>query len=124
LSNITKSWLIKVGFAFGIFSFVFFTRPRLDWVAANDGFFIVSAVFLALVGLKWVGDEGTFDVVSYSLTKLGDSLKKDSVKSFKDPYEYQKFKEPQRVKSRKTYGSYLIIALIAVALTILSSFFI
>lgn len=124
MSEKLKSWLTKILLALSIFFGVFLTRPRLDWTAANDGFFIVAAVFLALLALKWVADEGTFDVVSYSLTKLGDSFKKEGMRSFKDPYEYQQFKQPQRVKSRKTYGSYLTIAVVAILLTIVSFFFI
>ena len=124
MSSKVQRWFVQIAIAVGLFLVIFFTRPRLDWIAANDSFFVVSAIFFSWVALKWIGDEGTFDVASYSFIKLSDSFKKDSRRSFKDPYDYQKFKEPQRVKSRKTYGSYIIIGLISTLLTIITNFFI
>ena len=124
MSTKVQSWLVQIAIAIGIFLVIFFTRPKLDWIAANDSFFVVSAIFFSWVALKWISDKGTFDLTSYSLIKFGDSLRKDSRRSFKDPYEYQNFKESNRVKSKKTYVSYLFIAFIFTLFTIITYFFI
>lgn len=117
-SRLTQ-WLWTTALALGLFCAVYIPNWQKGFRALSDGFLVPGAVLLSIAAFIYIGRSGTFDVTGYSFMRLGESLRREQRKSFKDPYEYASFKHEQRIKHKPYYWPYLVIGLLGVALAII-----
>ena len=131
-NNITEKKQISVkkyGITFGfyfIFSFIFmwndgvFESESLQEVigSVTDGFFIAGILFAGIGGLSYIGSKGTYDTLSYGVSKIGihqwvPGLPKEIPESF---YEYKIKKEE---KGRTWFCNLLLVGLAGIGLSVL-----
>jgi hypothetical protein len=92
------TWIGVLLFAFILAAVILFVQGNYTLAGFSNALFIPGAVVLGVIGLMFVGRNGTFDIMSYSFTRLRDSFRREKVKSFEDAYAYSEFKNSQRLK--------------------------
>ena len=76
----------------------------------SDATFIPGVVVLFLFLLRLVRDAGTFDLVSYSISRIFQGTKEKSLDGMKTASEYVEGKRQERLKKDRYYLPYIIIA--------------
>lgn len=84
----------------------------------SNGFFISGGIFAGIGALSLIGSKGTYDTLSYGVTKIGiqqliPGLPKDIPESF---YEYKKAKEE---KGRTWFPNLLFIGLAGILISVI-----
>lgn len=95
-----------------IFFICFISTLNYNIVGACDSFFITAALLIGGGGLQIVGNQGTFDVMSYSFANLFASYKKGGEKKYEDVVSYRNLKQEKRNKSKFNFIFYFIYGVI------------
>lgn len=114
-----SQWIWTIALAIGLFCLVYIPNWQRGFRALSDGFLVPGAILLSIAGFIYIGRSGTFDVTGYSFMRLGESLRREPRKTFKDAYDYAAFKNEQRNKNKPYYWPYLVLGGLGVALAIL-----
>lgn len=95
-----------------IFGLCFLCFFDLTLKVACDSFFITGAIFVGVGVLQIVGNQGTFDLMSYSFANLLYSYKKGGDKKYEDVISYKNLKEEKRIRNRRNFVFYFFYGII------------
>ena len=65
-----------------------------------DTCFVVGSIFVALGCFQIIGNQGTFDLLMYSLNNLYFNLSRQNDKRYQDPYDYTNQRKEKRKRKR------------------------
>lgn len=106
MKNFTDSWLFKfliwLFLSLTIFCvFLFLVFQRLNILSSYmDTCFVVGSIFVALGCFQIIGNQGTFDLLMYSLNNLYFNLSRQNDKRYQDPYDYTNQRKEKRKRKR------------------------
>lgn len=103
-------WLVLSGVTLIAATLILVLRKDYSTRGFSDATFIPGVVVLFLFLLRLVGDAGTFDLVSYSISRIFQGTKEKSLDGMKTASEYVEGKRQERLKKDRYYLPYIIIA--------------
>lgn len=103
-------WLVLSGVTLIAATLILVLRKDYSTRGFSDATFIPGVVVLFLFLLRLVRDAGTFDLVSYSISRIFQGTKEKSLDGMKTASEYVEGKHQERLKKDRYYLPYIIIA--------------
>ncbi|HOA11324.1 MAG TPA: DUF3899 domain-containing protein [Bacilli bacterium] len=103
-------WLVLSGVTLIAATLILVLRKDYSTRGFSDATFIPGVVVLFLFLLRLVRDAGTFDLVSYSISRIFQGTKEKSLDGMKTASEYVEGKRQERLKKDRYYLPYIIIA--------------
>ena len=103
-------WLVLSGVTLIAATLILVLRKDYSTRGFSDATFIPGVVVLFLFLLRLVRDAGTFDLVSYSISRIFQGAKEKSLDGMKTASEYVEGKRQERLKKDRYYLPYIIIA--------------
>jgi hypothetical protein len=103
-------WLVLSGVTLIAATLILVFRKDYSTRGFSDATFIPGVVVLFLFLLRLVRDAGTFDLVSYSISRIFQGTKEKSLDGMKTASEYVEGKRQERLKKDRYYLPYIIIA--------------
>jgi len=103
-------WLVLSGVTLIAATLILVLRKDYSTRGFSDATFIPGVVVLFLFLLRLVRDAGTFDLVSYSISRIFQGTKEKSLDVMKTASEYVEGKRQERLKKDRYYLPYIIIA--------------
>lgn len=103
-------WLVLSGVTLIAATLILVLRKDYSTRGFSDATFIPGVVVLFLFLLRLVRDAGTFDLVSYSISRIFQGTKEKSLDGMKTASEYVEGKRQERLKKDCYYLPYIIIA--------------
>lgn len=103
-------WLVLSGVTLIAATLILVLRKDYSTRGFSDATFIPGVVVLFLFLLRLVRDAGTFDLVSYSISRIFQGTKEKSLDGMKIASEYVEGKRQERLKKDRYYLPYIIIA--------------
>jgi len=103
-------WLVLSGVTLIAATLILVLRKDYSTRGFSDATFIPGVVVLFLFLLRLVRDAGTFDLVSYSISRIFQGTKEKSLDGMKTASEYVEGKRQERLKKDRYYIPYIIIA--------------
>ena len=103
-------WLVLSGVTLIAATLILVLRKDYSTRGFSDATFIPGVVVLFLFLLRLVRDAGTFDLVSYSISRIFQGTKEKSLDGMKTASEYVESKRQERLKKDRYYLPYIIIA--------------
>lgn len=103
-------WLVLSAVTLIAATLILVLRKDYSTRGFSDATFIPGVVVLFLFLLRLVRDAGTFDLVSYSISRIFQGTKEKSLDGMKTASEYVEGKRQERLKKDRYYLPYIIIA--------------
>ena len=103
-------WLVLSGVTLIAATLILVLRKDYSTRGFSDATFIPGVGVLFLFLLRLVRDAGTFDLVSYSISRIFQGTKEKSLDGMKTASEYVESKRQERLKKDRYYLPYIIIA--------------
>ena len=103
-------WLVLSGVTLIAATLILVLRKDYSTRGFSDATVIPGVVVLFLFLLRLVRDAGTFDLVSYSISRIFQGTKEKSLDGMKTASEYVEGKRQERLKKDRYYLPYIIIA--------------
>ncbi len=103
-------WLVLSAVTLIAATLILVLRKDYSTRGFSDATFIPGVVVLFLFLLRLVRDAGTFDLVSYSISRIFQGTKEKSLDGMKIASEYVEGKRQERLKKDRYYLPYIIIA--------------
>lgn len=103
-------WLVLSAVTLIAATLILMLRKDYSTRGFSDATFIPGVVVLFLFLLRLVRDAGTFDLVSYSISRIFQGTKEKSLDGMKTASEYVEGKRQERLKKDRYYLPYIIIA--------------
>lgn len=103
-------WLVLSGVTVVAATLILVLRKDYSTRGFSDATFIPGVIVLFLFLLRLVRDAGTFDLVSYSISRIFQGTKEKSLDGMKTASEYVEGKRQERLKKDRYYLPYIIIA--------------
>lgn len=102
MKNFTDTWIFKFLVWFLLSATIFCIFLFLVFIDLNkmasymDTCFVVGAIFVALGSFQIIGNQGTFDLLMYSLSNLYFNVSNQIDKRYSDPYDYTNRRKEKR----------------------------
>ena len=101
-------WLVLSGVTLIAATLILVLRKDYSTRGFSDATFIPGVVVLFLFLLRLVRDAGTFDLVSYSISRIFQGTKEKSLDGMKTASEYVEGKRQERLKKDRYYLPYIL----------------
>ena len=115
-------WLVLSGVTLIAATLILVLRKDYSTRGFSDATFIPGVVVLFLFLLRLVRDAGTFDLVSYSISRIFQGTKEKSLDGMKTASEYVEGKRQERLKKDRYYLPYIIIAVAFIVAGVILSY--
>lgn len=90
---------------------------------ASDCCAVIGVIYLAGLGLMFVGRQGTFDIFGYQFSNLIYSFKKNSPKKYRDVMHYKEVKQEYRMTHKLIWLPFLAVGVVLIVLAVIFSIY-
>lgn len=101
---------------------IFFTHQSYDLRALSDATFIPSALLIATAILIIIARAGTFDTAAYSFVTMGQRIRPQEPKRYKDAFDYKQKADEKRAQKGGYVLPFFVVGGLLLIISIITAF--